>query len=341
MNITIVTDAWHPQVNGVVHTLTHTGRELTALGHAVSYLAPAGFPNIPCPTYPSIRLAVLPGRSLAAKLADQRPDAIHIATEGPLGIAARRWCLRHGLPFTTSWHTQFPEYLRLRAPVPTAWTYAWLRRFHAPAAATLVPTASIRDQLAARGFEHLQVWSRGVDTQLFRPRGKDALGDLPRPISMVMGRVAVEKNIEAFLELDIPGTRVVVGDGPDLERLRLRYPDVLFTGQKRGDELAAHVSAADVFVFPSRTDTFGLVMLEAMACGVPVAAFPVAGPRDVVLDGVTGALDEDLGAAVERALRINPQHCIDYAARHSWQGCAEAFLRHVQPLPAGRHAIPA
>jgi len=329
VRIVIVTDAWTPQVNGVVTTLTATQAELTARGHDVRMITPQDFLTVPCPTYPSIRLAILPGRRVARVLEDFRPQSIHIATEGPLGHAARRWCLSHGLPFTTSFHTQFPEYIRARVPFPRRWTYAFLRRFHAAAVRTMVATASQRDRLLARGFRNLVLWSRGVDISLFRP-GEKSFIEGPRPIAMYMGRVAVEKNIEAFLALDLPGSKVVVGDGPDLERLRTAWPGVRFTGQKRGAELARWLAAADVFVFPSQTDTFGLVLLEAMACGVPVAAYPVTGPIDVVEQGVTGVLDEDLGRAVTRALTLDPAACVTAAASRSWAACTEAFEAHLE-----------
>ncbi|HKJ95434.1 MAG TPA: glycosyltransferase family 1 protein, partial [Gammaproteobacteria bacterium] len=299
MRIVITTDAWRPQVNGVVTTLSRVGAALEADGHEVMFVTPEGFATVGLPTYPEIRLSLLPGRRVARRLDAFAPDAIHIATEGPLGMAARRYCRRRGLPFTTAYHTQFPRYVRLRAPIPPRLTYAWLRRFHAPAARTMVPTPAMARELAGHGFDHVVVWSRGVDTDVFRPWGKDGL-DLPRPVSLFVGRVAVEKNLEAFLDLDAAGTKVVVGDGPDRERLSRRYPEVVFTGYRFGEELARTVAAADVFVFPSRTDTFGLTMLEAMACGVPVAAYPVTGPRDVVIDGVTGCLDDSLGRAVRR-----------------------------------------
>ncbi|MCP1673825.1 glycosyltransferase involved in cell wall biosynthesis [Natronocella acetinitrilica] len=328
MKIVIVTDAWHPQVNGVVTTLTSLARVLRQTGHAVRFITPSDFVSLPCPTYPDIRLALGPRVRVGKMLAETSADAIHIATEGPLGWAARAYCLAHGLRFTTAYHTRFPQYLRLRAPVPISWSYALLRRFHAPATRTLVATPSLRDELAKRGFAHLALWSRGVDSGLFRPRCKGFL-DGPRPISMYVGRVAVEKNIEAFLDLNIPGTCYVVGDGPDAARLKARYPNVRFTGFCSGEDLARHVAAADCVVFPSRTDTFGLTMLEAMACGVPVAAYPVTGPRDVITDGVTGALDEDLGRAWHRAVSVSPDNCIAYARTRSWDACAQQFLNNL------------
>lgn len=331
MRIAIVTDAWHPQVNGVVRTYENCIRELEVLGHEVHTLTPAGFRSIPCPTYPSIRLALNPGPKLARTLDALKPDAIHVATEGPLGHAVRRYCLKRGLAFTTSFHTQFPEYVRMRLPVPLSWSYAYLRRFHRSASRTLVPTPSQRQRLLDRCFSDVELWPRGVDTDLFRPGDKDFLPQ-PRPIFMYMGRVAIEKNIEAFLRLELPGTRIVVGDGPDRDKLRKAYPDVVFTGYRFGRELARHVAAADVFIFPSLTDTYGLVMLEAMACGVPVAAYPVTGPVDVVRDGVTGILHEDLRTAALAALELDPEACIDYARSRSWRQSAETFAARLEPI---------
>ncbi|MBI4692444.1 MAG: glycosyltransferase family 1 protein [Gammaproteobacteria bacterium] len=331
MRIAIITDAWHPQVNGVVRTLDTTRQWLARRGHDVRVITPDGFRTVPCPTYPSIRLAVLPGAKVRAALDAFVPEAIHIATEGPLGQAAHRYCARRGLPFTTSFHTQFPEYLRLRAPVPVAWTYAWLRRFHARAARTLVPTPTQLAKLEARGFANLRLWSRGVDTDIFNPH-EAVVYDWPRPIVVYMGRVAIEKNIEAFLEASIPGTKLVIGDGPDLERLRARHPECRFLGAKSGRDLARHVAGGDVFVFPSRTDTFGLVLLEAMACGLPVAAYPVQGPLDVVADGVTGCLGENLATAIARALSMRPSDCIEHAARYTWAACTAAFEGHLAPI---------
>ena len=333
MKISIVTDAWAPQINGVVTTLEKMGEELNAVGHEVMYVTPEDFRTFPCPSYPSIRLALLPNSGVHAMLDRFQPDAIHIATEGPLGHAARKYCLKRNLKFTTSYHTQFPEYVRLRAPIPVSWTYSYLRRFHGSAQRTMVPTPSQKQKLVDRNFDNVVVWSRGVDTDLFRPRDK-AFIDAEGPIAMYMGRVAVEKNIEAFLELDLPGTQYVVGDGPDLAELKKKYPNVVFTGFKRGLELARYLAAADVFVFPSLTDTFGLVMLEAMACGVPVAAFPVTGPIDVVKQGVTGVLDNDLQKAVLEALKLNPDDCVNYARQNSWTQCAELFFNQLEPNPS-------
>lgn len=324
MRIVIATDAAHPQVNGVVRTLGQTARILALFGHTVDFVTPASFRSIPCPTYPSIRIAVGAGCGVGRMIESFEPDRVHIATEGPIGHAARRWCRAQRFPFTTSFHTQFPEYIRTRAPVPLSWSYAYLRHFHGAATCTMVPTPSQRDRLAARGFTHLGVWPRGVDTALFRPGPKDAIA-AERPISMFVGRVSVEKNLDAFLGLDLPGTKVVVGDGPDLDRLKARRPGALFLGEKSGRDLARHFAAADVFVFPSRTDTFGLVILEAMACGVPVAAYPVTGPIDVVEHGRTGILDDDLASAVRRALELDPAQCVASAQAQSWEHATRVF----------------
>lgn len=331
MRIAIITDAWHPQVNGVVRTLAYTGEQLEAGGHQALFITPQAFTTCPCPTYPAIRLALFPQKGVRQRLTAFRPHAIHIATEGPLGHAVRSLCRHRGLPFTTSFHTQFPEYIRARLPFPVSWSYGYLRHYHGRAVRTFVPTPSMQERLQARGFQNLHVWSRGVDTSLFRPRPKSFLSSV-RPVMMYLGRVAVEKNIEAFLNLDIPGSKYVVGDGPDLLKLRDHYPDVLFVGQKLGHNLAAHLAAADVFVFPSLTDTFGLVLLEALACGVPVAAFPVTGPVDVVQQGKTGMLDTDLRQAIIGALQLNPADCVAFARQHSWQTCTQRFLSLLEPF---------
>ncbi|AWK86524.1 glycosyltransferase family 4 protein [Azospirillum thermophilum] len=331
MNILIVSDAWYPQINGVVRTISTVRQELEAMGHTVEVIGPDRFRTVPMPTYPEIRLAIGARRRLWAMIEGMRPDCIHIATEGPLGFAARSYCLKHGKPFTTAYHTRFPEYVRDRAPVPLALSYAVVRRFHKPSAAVMVATQTIEDTLKARGFTNIRRWTRGVDTELFRPRGKDFLA-LPRPIAMYVGRVAVEKNLEDFLKLDLPGSKVVVGDGPAREELQRKYPDVHWTGAKQGEELARHYAAADVFVFPSRTDTFGLVLLEALASGVPVAAYPVPGPLDVVDGAGVGCLDTDLKRAVERALAIPADKCRDYALGYSWRRSAEQFLSNLRPF---------
>ena len=325
MRILIVSDAWRPQVNGVVRTLEAVVAELRALSVEVGMVTPADFATVPLPSYSDIRLAVATPRRLAARIAAFAPDHVHIATEGPLGLAARRACLRSGRRFTTSYHTRFPEYLRARMPVPEAWSYRWLRRFHGAAAGTLVATRTLRDDLEARGFAGLRLWNRGVDTEAFHPRLRERSA-LPGPVFLSVGRVAVEKNLPAFLDLDLPGTKLVVGDGPDLERLRQAYPAVRFAGALHGEALARAYACADVFVFPSRTDTFGLVMLEALASGLPVAAYPVMGPADIFADGVGGVLSHDLRQAALAALKIPRDEARAKALRHGWRACAERFL---------------
>jgi glycosyltransferase involved in cell wall biosynthesis len=333
VRIAIVTDAWRPQTNGVVQTLSTTEQTLRAGGHEVSVVEPNQFRTFPCPTYPEIRLAWLPYRRLSQLLREFAPDCIHVATEGTLGMAARSWCLRHRFPFTTSYHTQFPEYVRARAPIPLALSYAHLRRFHAAAARTMVATPTLQKQLEARGFRHIVRWTRGVDVELFKPGPKEFL-KLPRPIFVYMGRVAVEKNIEAFLALDLPGTKLVIGDGPARPSLQAKFPVAHFVGYKFGAELAAHLAATDVFVFPSRTDTFGLVLLEALACGVPVAAYPVTGPIDVIENGATGVLDEDLRAAALAALQLDSAHCRAFALAHTWEAATKQFVGNLAPRTA-------
>ena len=334
MRIVVVTDAWFPQVNGVVRTMDTVGRELRAMGHDVTFITPESFRTVPCPTYPEIRLSINPGARLGAMIEAAAPQAIHISTEGPLGVAARRWCLRRGLPFTTAFHTKFPDYVHARFRVPVGWSWAVMRWFHGPSSGVMVATPSMRAELHARGITNTKDWTRGVDLDLFRPRGKDLLDHLKRPVYLYVGRVAIEKNIEAFLRLELDGTKVVVGGGPQLEQLRAKYPGVLFAGPKHGEDLAAYFAAADVFVFPSLTDTFGLVLLEAMASGLPVAAYPVAGPVDVVTDPKAGVLDEDLAAAARRALTLSGADARTHALRYSWDNCARMFLDNLQPFTA-------
>lgn len=324
MRILIVTDAWFPQTNGVVHTLAQTAAWLGRFGHEVRMITPQDFRTFPCPTYPEIRISVLPYKPVSKTIASFQPHAVHIATEGPLGMAARRYCLKHNLKFTTSYHTQFPQYLKQRYPIPLWASYAALTWFHNAAERCMVSTKTVQEQLAARGFKKIARWQRGVDTEIFRPYDKSYL-DLPRPIAAYVGRVAVEKNIDAFLRMPWQGSKLVVGDGPELPRLKQQYPNATYAGYRFGEELARHIAAADVFVFPSLTDTFGLVNLEAMACGVPVAAFPVTGPIDVVDDGVTGALDKDLASAALRALTLSPQACRDRALKSGWDACTRQF----------------
>jgi glycosyltransferase involved in cell wall biosynthesis len=331
MRIGIVTDAWRPQVNGVVVSLERLTAEFRGLGHDVRIFSPDLFSTVPCPGYAEIRLSIMPGRKLARLIDAYAPDTLHVATEGPLGLAARRYCLARGRPFSTSFHTRFPDYVRARIGLPAAAGYAALRWFHRPSQAVMVSTKSLRRELDQRGFANLRPWSPGVDTELFRPRPKD-LFEARRPVFLYVGRIAVEKNIQAFLDLDLPGSKVVVGDGPMLNDLRRRYADVHFVGAKFGEDLARHYAAADVFVFPSRTDTFGLVQLEALACGIPVAAYPVTGPLDVIDGTGVGCLDEDLGRAALAALAISPESCRAFAMKFSWRHCATQFLAH---LPVG------
>lgn len=332
MKLALITDAWRPQINGVVTTLRTICEQLRAIGHTVETFTPDQFRNWPCPSYPEIRLALGCGPKLRARLDEFQPDAIHIATEGPLGLAARRYCKRRGLPYTSSFHTRFAEYIHLRTGLPLAAGYAFLRWFHRGSERLMTATPTLLAELEARGFKNPVLWSRGVDTDLFRPRDKNFLPDA-RPVLLYAGRVAIEKNIEAFLELDLPGAKYVVGDGPQREELERKYPDVRFVGYKHGEELAQYLAAADVFVFPSRTDTFGLVMLEALASGVPVAAFPVEGPKDVILSERVGCLDEDLKKAVAGALKLDSDACRRYALRYSWRDCALLFESYLAPIP--------
>jgi glycosyltransferase involved in cell wall biosynthesis len=333
MRILLATDAWAPQVNGVVRTLQQIRAECEALGHLIEVISPDLFATMPCPTYPEIRLALWPGKHIARTLDQFGPDCVHIATEGPIGMAVRRQCIRRGLPFTTSYHTRFPEYLSARFPVPVALGYAWMRWFHRSSAGLMVATLTIRRELEARGFRNIRDWSRGVDTGLFRPDHQPALL-LPRPVYLYVGRVAVEKNLEAFLELPLEGgSKVVVGDGPQLGELRRRYPKAFFAGARHGEDLARHYVVGDVFVFPSRTDTFGLVLLEALASGLPIAGFPVPGPLDVIGSSGCGVLDDNLESAARRALAIPRERCREYALQFSWRCSAEQFLVNLCPVP--------
>ncbi len=331
MRLLIVSDAWYPQVNGVVRTLDTTAQHLRRDGHEVEVIGPDRFRTVPLPTYREIELAVKPKHRLQSLVDAFKPDAVHIATEGPLGWAMRSICHRHGWPFTTSFHTQFPEYVWLRTRVPMAWTYGLMRRFHHAAARTMVATPTLENRLRERGFQSLVRWTRGVDTDLFHPRDKDFL-DLPRPVSMFVGRVAVEKNLDDFLRLELPGSKVVVGGGPQLHGFVKRYPEVRFVGPKQGEELASYYAAGDVFVFPSRTDTFGLVMLEALASGVPVAAYPVQGPLDVIDGTGVGCLSEDLAEAVDCALHLPPEACRAFALERSWPNATQQFLGNLAPF---------
>ncbi len=327
MRILIATDAWHPQVNGVVRTYERLLEQFGALGIEVSVLAPHEFRTVPCPTYPEIRLAAPGLRRVAQRFAAVRPDAVHIATEGPIGWMARRYCRARRLPFTTSFHTRFPEYLSQRFALPAAWTTAVLRRFHNAGNGLMVATPSLARELEAQGFERVLPWTRGVDTGLFRPRDVRLFGE--GPVFLYVGRIAAEKNITAFLDLDLPGRKVVVGGGPQLDELQARYRSALFTGKKTGEELAACYASADALVFPSRTDTFGMVLLEAAASGLPVAAFPVTGPVDVVVPGETGVLSEDLRQAALGALTLDRVRVHARAADFSWENAARLFLANI------------
>jgi glycosyltransferase involved in cell wall biosynthesis len=330
LRILIVTDAWEPQVNGVVRTLKTTARELTRMNHEVKFLTPLEFRTLPCPTYPEIRLSLFPQSGVNARIREFDPDVLHIATEGPLGMAARRFALRHDFPFTTAYHTRFPEYVHARLRLPLSWSYAWLRRFHGASKGVMAPTQVVVDDLKANGFRNVKLWSRGVDMDVFHPQASKRLDSKP-PIFLYVGRVAVEKNVEAFLGLDLPGSKWVVGTGPALEGIRARYPGVNYLGLLDREELAKVYAAADVFVFPSKTDTFGLVLLEAMACGLPVAAYPVTGPRDVIGDSNAGVLNEDLRAACLGALNLRREDAVARAGLFTWRAATEQFLSHLHP----------
>jgi len=330
MRILIATDAWSPQVNGVVRSLQSLAANARKLGAEIEFLTPEGFPTFPLPTYPSIRCGIPTWREIARRIELAAPDSLHIATEGPIGHIVRRYCLARKFSFTTSYMTRFPEYVSARMPVPLSWSYAVLRRFHAAAAVTMVSTRSLIEELGNRGFAHLAMWTRGVDTDLFSPERTVAI-DLPRPIFVSVGRLAVEKNLPAFLALDLPGSKVVIGDGPQASELQRRFPDAHFLGQLQGKTLAAHIAAADVFVFPSLTDTFGVVQLEALACGVPVAAYPVPGPRDVIGRNPVGVLGEDLKSACLAALTISRAACRSFALTQSWERSALQFISHCRP----------
>jgi len=337
VKILIATDAWHPQVNGVVRSLAMTVDCLRRDRHDVLVVEPGRFLTIPCPSYPEIRLAIGCRRAVARLLDEAQPDRIHVSTEGPIGWAVRRWCLKRGRHFTTAFHTRFPDYVAIRTHLPAEWIWKLMRRFHGAAERTFTATATLADELHSHGLTRTHHWPRGVDLEQFNPKVSPhpAMADLPRPILLNVGRVAVEKNIEAFLNLDTPGSKVVVGAGPALEKLSARYPDVLFLGSKNGAELASTYAAADLFVFPSRTDTFGLVNVEALACGLPIAAYPVPGPIDIVgPDGLgmhggarpIGALDDDLGEAVRRALGADRTAAAKEALNYSWENCSAQFL---------------
>jgi len=333
MKIMIITDAWEPQVNGVVRTLKQTRAELTAMGHEVQMITPLEFKTIPCPTYPDISLSLFPGKTVAKKIKDFAPDAMHIATEGPLGISARAYAVKNNLPFSTAYHTRFPEYVKARTGIPLALTYAFLRWFHGPSMAVMAPTIVVKQDLEKYGFTNVVLWSRGVDLSIFKMQESKAL-NTAHPIFLYVGRVAVEKNINAFLEIDLPGSKWVVGDGPAMAAIREKHPEVNYLGVLQQEELAKVYAAADVFVFPSKTDTFGLVLLEAMACGTPVAAYPVTGPIDVLGDSQAGAMHDDLRIACMQALKIPREVARAHAEKFSWRAASEEFAAHLRPVPS-------
>jgi glycosyltransferase involved in cell wall biosynthesis len=325
LRIALISDAWHPQINGVVTTLTNTVATLKALGHEVELITPDRFKTYPWPGYPDVGLAFLCGPKLRPILKAFKPDAIHLVTEGPIGYAARRYCREFGYRYTSSYLSQFPDYFKLRIGFPKWISEAYLRWFHSESVRVMVATDSLEKEMQARGYRCLARWSRGVDTKLFHPRPKEVIKD-PRPLFLFTGRVAIEKNIEAFLELDLPGTKYVVGDGPHKELLAKKYPEVRFTGYQKGENLARLMAAADVFVFPSRTDTFGVVLLEALACGIPVAAYPTQIAKDVITDEKVGILSEDLRHAAMTALALNSGACRRYALEHTWERCTQQFV---------------
>jgi glycosyltransferase involved in cell wall biosynthesis len=324
MRILVATDAWHPQVNGVVRTLTMMAEAVAALGSEVTFLTPESFRTVGLPSYRDLRVALPRPARIAEAIEAQAPDTIHIATEGPIGLLVRRYCRKHDLPFTTSFHTRFPEYVSARAPVPESWVWGTLRWFHGPSEAVMAATPALATELRERGFRNVVLWPRGVDTKLFHPRDVDLCQ--PEPVFLCVGRVAVEKNLEAFLDLDLPGTKVIVGDGPARVSLQQQYPAGVFLGALQGERLAEVYASADVFVFPSRTDTFGLVLLEALASGLPIAAFPVSGPVDVIGNAPVGVLSKDLRSACLRSLDIPRAACVEFAAKHTWDASGRAFL---------------
>jgi glycosyltransferase involved in cell wall biosynthesis len=347
VRIAIVTDAWTPQTNGVVTTLQRTAEGLRSLGHEVGFCTPEGRRTVPCPTYPEIRLALFAGRAVGRWLDAFAPDALHIATEGPLGVAARAYAVARGRAFTTSYHTQFPRYISARLPIPEALVYTYLRCFHSRATRVMVGTEDMRRDLRRHGFRRVVPWTRGVDTERFVPRPDLRIAGRPRPLLLYVGRVSVEKSVEDFCRLDIDADKIIVGGGPQSAELQRRYPQIDFRGYLYGDDLAAAYAAADCFVFPSRTDTFGLVMLEALSCGVPVAAYPVTGPLDVIRNGETGCLNNDLRAAVAGALRLDPAACRAQALSSGWDRATAQFesnlveFRTVNARRAARRAVAA
>ena len=329
MKILVATDAWRPQVNGVVRTYERLREEAAPLDAEIIFLTPGEFTTVPCPTYPEIRLS-LPGYGyIGRRMSEIEPDAVHIATEGPLGWMTRSHCLRKGIPFTTSFHTRFPDYISSRFFLPESWIWSGLRPFHNSGAGTMVATPSLARELEERGFQRIMAWTRGVDTELFSPRPVRRFGD-DEPVFLYVGRVAIEKNIDAFLSADLPGKKVVVGDGPQLQDLKVRFPEVIFTGKRTGEDLAECYASADVFVMPSRTETFGIVILEAMASGLPVAAYPVTGPIDLIAPGKTGVISEDLAQAAKDALQLSSEHVREKALEYSWEAAARLFVSNIE-----------
>ena len=323
MKILIISDAWKPQVNGVVNSLNMTCIKLREIGHKIEVIGPDRFKTFPCPSYPSIRLSFFPKKKLLSIINKYKPDSIHIATEGPLGQAARKICLDNKWRFTTSYHTQFPEYIKARIPIPLSISYFFLKRFHSKAEKTLVPTKSMAEKLKDKGFKNIAIWSRGVDKNIFKP-SKVKINN-KRKKAVYFGRVSPEKNIEAFLNTNLNIEKIVIGDGPSLAKLKEEYPEVIFLGEKFGRELSKIVAESDVFVFPSKTDTFGIVIIEALACGVPVAAYPVTGPKDIIEHEVTGYLSDNLDRAIIGALKINRNNCIQESMKYSWENCSKQF----------------
>ena len=332
MKIVIITDAWKPQVNGVVNSLSKIAEGLTQKGHNVEIIGPNQFKTIACPTYPSIRLALFSKKKLKKLLFKIKPESIHIATEGPLGLAGRKICIQNKWRFTTSYHTRFPEYIKARIPIPLWLTYKFLKNFHSAAHKTLVPTISIKKMLESRGFKNIDIWSRGVDQNIFKPAKKKEESSYTKPVMVYVGRVSVEKNIEDFLKININGSKIIIGDGPDLRKLKHKYKNVIFLGEKFGKELANIVASSDVFVFPSLTDTFGIVLIEALACGIPVAAYPVSGPIDIIENGVNGSLNRDLETAIKDALKISKEECIKKAKQYTWQSSTNQFESSLTPI---------
>lgn len=333
MKIMIITDAWDPQVNGVVRTLKQTKTELISMGHEVDMITPNGFKSIPCPTYPDIALSLFPGKEVARRIKEFAPDAIHIATEGPLGLSARSYAVKNKLPFSTAYHTRFPEYVKARTGIPLAFTYAFICWLHRPSTAVMAPTMVVQKDLEKYGLSNVVLWSRGVDLDIFKMQESKALNSA-HPIFLYVGRVAVEKNINAFLEIDLPGSKWVVGDGPAINSIKEKYPNIHYLGVLQQHELAKVYAAADVFVFPSKTDTFGLVLVEAMACGTPVAAYPVTGPIDVLGKSPAGAMNEDLREACMQALKIPREVARAHAEKFSWRAASEQFIKHLKPVPS-------